>query len=177
MPTLHVCPLARLNETVEAIGASHLVSLINPSTAMVRPASIPAERHLFIGISDMAEPADGHTVAAGGHIVAVNGHIERLIAFVAAWPRVQPLVIHCWAGISRSTAAAFIAACALAPHRAEAEIALALRRASATAAPNRRLVAIADDVLRRQGRMIAAIERMGRGRDALEGEPFMLRLD
>ena len=38
-----------------------------------------------------------------------------------------PLVIHCYAGVSRSPAAAYVAACALAPHRCEMELAQALR--------------------------------------------------
>ena len=74
-------------------------------------------------------------------------HMEQLLAFVRAWERESPLVLHCWAGISRSTAAAYIAACALAPERDEAAIALALREASPSATPNARFVALADDIL------------------------------
>ena len=57
------------------------------------------------------------------------------------------MVIHCFAGVSRSTAAAFIAACALAPKRDEFDVARALRAASPTATPNARLVALADRAL------------------------------
>jgi predicted protein tyrosine phosphatase len=170
MPTLHVCSLARLHGTVAAARASHVVTLINAATAVERPASIAEGRHLFIGVSDIVDPLDGH-------ILPAKEHVERLVEFVTAWPREQPLVIHCWAGISRSTAAAFITACALGPHRSEAGIAQALRQASGIATPNRRLVAVADDLLGRRGRMIEAIERIGRGREALEGEPFMLTLE
>lgn len=170
MPTLHVCSLSRLHDTVAATGASHVVTLINAATVVERPGSIDADRHLFIGMSDITEPMDGHILPAAEHV-------EQLIAFVRRWGREQPLVIHCWAGISRSTAAAFIAACALAPDRPEGEIAAALRRASGMATPNRRLVAIADEFLGRQGRMVEAIDGIGRGRDAMEGEPFTLHLD
>lgn len=169
MPTLHVCPLAHLHDTVAATGASHIVTLINAATVVERPASVGAERHLFIGVSDIVEPLDGQ-------ILPAREHVEELIRFVAGWDREKPLVIHCWAGISRSTAAAFIIACALAPERAETEIAEALRRASAIATPNRRLVAVADDILGRDGRMVEAVERIGRGEDAAWGEPFTLAL-
>jgi predicted protein tyrosine phosphatase len=84
------------------------------------------------------------------------------------------MVVHCFAGISRSTAAAFITLCALAPERREAEVALALRRASETAAPNARLVALADAMLGRGGRMVEAVRAIGPGRPAPEGTPFML---
>jgi predicted protein tyrosine phosphatase len=170
MPTLQVCSLAHLHDTVASTGASHIVTLINAATAVERPASVDEARHLFIGVSDIVDPLDGHILPAGEHV-------ETLLAFVNAWPREQPLVIHCYAGISRSTAAAFIAACALAPHRAEAEIAQALRQASGIATPNRRLVAVADELMGRGGRMIEAVDRIGRGRDAFQGEPFVLRLE
>ena len=69
-----------------------------------------------------------------------------------------------------------IIACALAPSRRECDIADAIRRASHTATPNRRMVAIADAMLERGGRMVAAIERIGRGSDCYEGVPFVLEL-
>lgn len=169
MPTLHVCSLARLHETVAAVRASHVVTLINVNTAVERPPGIDAERHLFIGMSDIVAPMDGHVVPA-------QEHVERLLSFVRSWDRSAPIVIHCWAGISRSTAGAFITACALAPKRSEHAIADALRTASPSATPNQRLVAIADAMLGRQGRMSAAIGRIGRGTDAFEGAPFALSL-
>src|SRR5690242_13103445 len=106
MPTLHVCPLSRLPETVAATRAGHVVSLMGASAKMERPAGIAAERHLFIGVSDIVEPLEGYVLPA-------TEHIEQLLAFVRAWGRESPLLFHCWAGISRSTAAAYIAACAL----------------------------------------------------------------
>src|SRR5262249_50684307 len=106
-----------------------------------------------------------------------EGHVGELIRFVQEWDRGAPLVVHCYAGISRSTAAAFIAACTLNPRRDEATIARALRAASPTATPNRRLVSIADRMLGRRSRMIAAIEGIGTGMTAYEGAPFRLELE
>jgi predicted protein tyrosine phosphatase len=85
-------------------------------------------------------------------------------------------VVHCWAGISRSTAAAFVVACTLNPERDERDIAWAIRRASPTATPNLRIVTLADEILEREGRMVAAIEAIGRGQVAGEGVPFRLDL-
>ena len=169
MPRLHVCSLSRVAETVRATGARSLVTLINLDTIVSRPAEIDAERHLFIGMSDIMEPLDGH-------ILPAEKHVLQLIEFAKVWDRNEPLVIHCHAGVSRSTAAAFVIACALAPSRRESEIADAIRQASHTATPNRRMVAIADTMLKRGGRMSAAIERIGRGSDCYEGVPFVLEL-
>jgi predicted protein tyrosine phosphatase len=84
------------------------------------------------------------------------------------------MVVHCFAGISRSTASAFVTACTVNPKRDEQEIAWAIRRASRTAQPNIRIVSIADRLLKRQGRMIHAIETIGPGTVAAEGIPFRL---
>jgi predicted protein tyrosine phosphatase len=115
-----------------------------------------------------------------GYVAPGEAHVDRLLGFVDGWWRghgtASPLVVHCWAGISRSTAAAFITACAIHPGEDEDDLARELRRLSPSATPNLRLVALADRKLGRDGRMVAAIERIGRGRDAFEGEPFSLRL-
>lgn len=170
MPTLHVSPLSKLHDTVAAVGASHLVTLINVDTVVERPFGIAESNHLFLGMSDISAPMDGH-------VVPEQLHVERFLAFARRWDRAAPLVIHCWAGISRSTAAAYIAACALGPARDEDAIATELRRVAPSATPNARLVALADAMLGRDGRMSAAIARIGRGADAFEGTPFALRLD
>ena len=170
MPAVHVCPLSRLAPTVAASGASHLITLIDLFTLVARPATISAENHLLIGINDIVAPADGL-------VLADDDHVRTLIDFVEGWDQTRPLVIHCFAGISRSTAAAFIALCVARPKRDERAIAQALRRASPLATPNARLVAIADRLLGRDGRMIAAIEAIGRGQMAVENVPFVLELE
>jgi predicted protein tyrosine phosphatase len=170
MPTLHVCSLARLAETVTVTGASHMVTLINADTPVPRPTRIAPERHLFIGIHDITTPLDGA-------ILPGEEHVAALIDFVQRWDRAKPLVIHCYAGISRSTAAAYISACALFPNAGEMRLAQRLRAASPTATPNGRLIETADALLGRGGRMRAAIAAIGMGALAYEGEPFHLPFD
>ena len=169
MSRIHVCPLARIDETVAATGARSLVTLLNPGTPVVRPTAIAAERHLFIAVGDIIEETPGH-------VLPDETHVATLLDFIRAWDRAEPLLIHCYAGVSRSTAAAFIAACALAPERDEAAIAQALRAASPTATPNARIVALADAALQRGGRMSQAIAAIGRGAECFEGLPFALEL-
>jgi predicted protein tyrosine phosphatase len=70
-----------------------------------------------------------------------------------------------------------VAACALNPARDELAIARELRRLSATATPNMRIVSLADGMLGRDGRMMAAIDSIGRGEMAYEGVPFRLDLE
>ena len=170
MPHVHVCPLSQISATVSASGASHLISLINDDTPVERPPSIPEENHLFLGINDITEPMDGMVLPG-------EEHVRELIAFVGTWDRSRPLVVHCYAGISRSTAAAFITLCALKPERSEADIANRMRTASRFAFPNPRLVAFGDHVLKRDGRMVAAVKAIGRGEMAFESIPFALAVE
>jgi predicted protein tyrosine phosphatase len=167
---IHVCPLARLAETVEDTGARHVVSLIGDEARLERPTSIAPENHLWLRLHDISSPLDGY-------IMPGEEHIADLLDFVRDWDRQAPLVVHCFAGISRSTASAYASVCALNPHRDEASIAQALRRASPTATPNIRIVSLADRLLGRDGRMIAAIETIGRGALAAEAAPFRLELE
>ena len=164
---VHVCPLSRVHETFTASGARTIVSLLSPSQDAPSLTGIRASNHLHLILSDIASPREGHSLAEAGHI-------EQLLAFLRSWDRTAPLLIHCYAGVSRSTAAAFIALCALAPHEPEDVHAVALRLASPTATPNPRLIALADAMLARSGRMIAAIAAIGRGVDCFEGGHFSL---
>ncbi len=169
MPAIHVCSLAKIAEIVDQSGASHLVTLINEGTEVRRPAAIAPERHLFLAMNDITAAMDGMTLPS-------QKHVEDYLAFVEAWERDQPMVVHCFAGVSRSTAAAFIGACALNPKLVEEELALQIREASPTATPNAKLVEIADALLGRQGRMTRAVQSIGRGSFAYEGVPFALHI-
>ncbi len=166
---IHVCSLARLYDTVEETGALHIVTLLRLTDRVTRPGHIAPENHLVLAVDDISEPAEGYAVPGEEHVV-------RLIEFAGAWDRKTPLIVHCFAGISRSTAGAFVAACAIKPDRDETEIARAIRGASRTAQPNARIVAIADRLLKRNGRMIRAVETLGPAEIASEGIPFRLDL-
>jgi predicted protein tyrosine phosphatase len=167
---IHVCSLARLYDTVTETRASHIVTLLRLVDRVQRPQHILAANHLILGMDDIAAPMEGMTHPA-------EEHVTELIQFVQSWDRKAPIVFHCYAGISRSTAGAFITACTLNPSRDEASIAQLIRNSSATAMPNPMLIGHADRILGRNGRMIRAVEALGPGRPAPEGDPFRLDLE
>lgn len=167
---IHVCSLARLPSTVETTGASHVITVMGRIDRVTRPASIHVDNHLLVSMDDIIAPAEGFRAPDATHV-------RDLLDFARRWDRAAPLVVHCFAGISRSTATAFAAACALNPERTEADIAKRIRDASPSAFPNRLIVSLADELLGRKGRMIAAIDAIGPGLTVLEGEPFRVDLD
>lgn len=165
MPIL-VCPLSQAPALARERRPSHAVSLLDPGSAF--PALL--DNHLRIEMHDIDDIQDGFHAPA-------ETHLQDIVAFVTPWGRDEPILVHCWAGISRSTATAFITACLHNPDVEEIHIAKKLREVSHTATPNRRLIALADAALNREGRMIAAIESIGRGPpwyEIGEATPFVL---
>lgn len=159
---LAVCPLSGLEASLRAHDPSHIISLLSPEAPAPR---VDGATCLHLAFNDIVEPTEG--------LLAPHpGIVADLLDFARDWDGARPLLLHCWAGISRSTAAAYIIACSRAPDEAEARLAQALRRRAPSATPNRLMVALADAALGRQGRMSAAIAAMGRGAEAFEGEAF-----
>src|SRR5262245_9909104 len=127
---LHVCSLADLPETVRVTGASHILTVMANVDQVQRPASVLEANHLRVSMDDITEDI-------GGLAAPADHHSERVLNSVRGGDRGAPMVVHCYAGISRSTASAFAAACMLNPHRDEVEIARQSRARSPIASPNR----------------------------------------
>jgi predicted protein tyrosine phosphatase len=167
---IHVCSLAALPETVRTTGASHILTVMAKVDQVQRPQSVLEANHLKVQFDDITEAMDGFVAPS-------EVHVEQVLNFVRGWDRRAPLVVHCYAGISRSTASAFAAACMLNPHRDEIAIARQIRAASAIAQPNRLIVSLADKALGRDGRMLRALDEIGPGNLLIEGRPFRVDLD
>jgi predicted protein tyrosine phosphatase len=150
-----VCPLSQVQQMVAAHAPERVVSLLDPDFDFPELGSAYQGRHLCLHLHDVHE-------CAPGAVAPTPRHVDQLLVFVERWQRSWPLLIHCRAGIGRSTAAAFIAACMHNPHVDERTIAHELRRASPLARPNQVLVDLADAAMSRNGRMTRAIEETGR---------------
>lgn len=148
-------------------GATRAISILSPDTPHPEFQGLAASQHLRLTFHDVVVDAPG-----------LEGpkprDAERLVEFIGGWDRSAPMLIHCWAGISRSTAAAYTALCLVRPSQSEFELAAELRNASPSATPNSLIISQVDDILGRKGRMRAAIATIGRGADAFEGSPFTL---
>jgi predicted protein tyrosine phosphatase len=165
---LLVCPF----DDVQEIAARHrphaMVSLLAPDQPPPPPTHEMAR--LLLRFHDILEPQE-NLIAPDAAAMA------RLLDFAAGRAAAETVLVHCWMGVSRSPAAAFILACAAAPTVGEGDIAWALRRAAPTASPNPLMVSLADAHLGRGGRMVAAASQIGRGREAARGAPFELDTD
>ncbi len=169
MPAIYVCPKSKVPGVTKQIRPSHLITLLDPHDDMPTPEDISGHRHLRLGMHDIASASPEHT--APDEIL-----VRDLLEFAKDWNRQQPMLIHCWAGISRSTASAFAIACMLSQPGQEQAIAQLLRERAPHAQPNPRIVAFADHLLKRDGRMVDAVDAMGPGKIVFEGVLFSLPL-
>jgi predicted protein tyrosine phosphatase len=165
---IHVSSLSALNSVTANLHSYDLLTLLSPDHPDTDWSAFACERHLRLAFHDITE-------SMPGLVVPDRGMMQAVLDFGRKCEDQRALLIHCWAGISRSSAAAFVIACDRNPGF-ERDIAVELRRRSRSATPNRLMVRLADDLLQRDGRMVEAIEGIGRGAEAREGEPYALPL-
>lgn len=160
-----VCPAVHAPDLCREIRPSHVLGLMAPGDPLPYPSMV--SHRLVFTFNDIVAPRHGLVMPG-------ETDIAEILAFGCSWTGECPLLVHCALGISRSTAASFILACAAEPDRPETEIAHALRAAAPCATPNALMVSLADRQLGRGGRMAAAVAAIGRGADYAPYRAFML---
>lgn len=111
----------------------------------------PSPAHLILRFEDIDH-------AAPGFAVAEEGDIARALDF-ARLHQEKDLLIHCFAGISRSTALAYgVLADRLGPGK-EAEALEKVFQIRPHACPNMLVVELADRVLRREGKLVETYQQ------------------
>jgi predicted protein tyrosine phosphatase len=159
-----VCPLHAVARLVTEQGVSHVLGCLGPESSHPE-LGLEGSRHLRLTFHDIIGEMEGFQAPT-------REHVEKIVDFVDRWGQSGKLLIHCFAGISRSTASAYTAMCMLNPQEEEIVLAQELRDHSPVASPNVRMVKFADEILGRRGRMVEAIETIGRGSEAFEGIVF-----
>ena len=146
-----ISSLAKVHDTAAVAKPANAVSLLSPGDIFPEIEGLAENEHHRVHLHDIREEMDGHVTPG-------EGHVSDVIGFLQDWRPTAPLLVHCWAGISRSTATAFIAACIHNPETDENMIAQSIADASPTAFPNTLIVSIADEILGRDGRMSSAAQ-------------------
>lgn len=165
---IYVSSLSGLPRLAASLERFDLLTLLSPSAETRDWSELARERHVQLSFHDIVE--------LRSDLIAPDANaVGAILDFGRGTAEDRALLIHCWAGISRSSAAAYVIACDRNPGY-EAEIAGELRRRSPYVTPNRLMVKLADDLLGRDGRMSEAIARIGRGAETAESEPYQLPL-
>lgn len=130
-------------------GFTHLVSINEPNIEPVRGReTVPQVLALFF--DDATRWREGYTLPS-------EEHIHELLVFAKTLNPSSRLLVHCAAGISRSTAAAYIILADRYGSGREAEALAEVFAAQVDTwggpAPNELMVELADRLLRREGRL------------------------
>ena len=95
-----------------------------------------------------------------GIVLPQRADVEQILAFGRDAGDVRHLLIHCHAGISRSTAAMLMILAQAHPRETEGAIVDRLLEIRPQAWPNSRMIGFADELLGRDGRLGAAVRRV-----------------
>lgn len=162
-----ISPYDDIAAAVERYRPTSAISILDQGEPPPVITRLPPGQHLKLCLSmasaEMVEPPCPEQE---------DRRIRELIAFAENIDWSHALLIHCRLGLSRSPAAGFIIQCALSPDRDEAHIAEELRACSDKVEPSLMMVAKADEILDRDGRMIDAIDSIGFGSSCIAGEAF-----
>jgi predicted protein tyrosine phosphatase len=159
---LTVCGLDELGRH-SARGVTHVLSILDPEWPEPKAFQDfdPHSRATF-RFHDAIEPARGV-------VLPHKAAIEAILAFGHSAGDVRHLLIHCHAGISRSTAAMLMILAQAHPRATEESVVDRLLEIRPQAWPNSRMIAFGDELLGRDGRLSAAVGRIYARR--LENEP------
>ena len=151
-----ICGLSELGLFRDA-GLTHAVSILDAGFS--RPVALdfcPMDNQLHLRFDDVID--DGPTPGGGPPEPA---HIAEILAFGRSLPNDPPvrLLIHCFGGISRSTATAILLLAQRDPGRDPGEIIAEVVRRRPQAWPNLRIIELGDELLGRQGSLVAAVHR------------------
>jgi len=135
---------------------THLLGILDPPTP--QPAIYDHDPHsritLLLRFQDIdASQPDGPSAEHVAKIIAFADQVRSAHARTPA-----RLLVHCHAGISRSTASAYIALVRDLGVERAADAFRALLRITINPWPNRRLVSLADDALGAGGRLLAPLD-------------------
>ena len=162
--TIFVTNVFDLARHFESCRPAQLVSIIQPEFQPERPQGLAPSSHLRIAVHDIVS----HDPAG---VLASSADVAALLSFIDGWdPEQGALMTHCYAGVSRSTAAALVAA--YMKHGDAEACGIALRDAAPHAQPNRHIIALADAELGCNGDLKLAHRAMGPATRAVNSAPL-----
>ena len=152
-PSFPAFAICGLDELVghQGLGVTHILSILDPEWP--DPEAFQAYDPHFratLRFHDAIEP-DRDV------LLPQKADVEAILTFGRDAAEAGGLLIHCHAGISRSTAATLMILAQAHPHEGEDELAERLLQTRPQAWPNSRMITFADELLDRNGRLMTAI--------------------
>ena len=156
-PRFHICGLVELR-AVPPAGWSHVISIWNSSAAPRRQEIHSTIRGQFLGARVHIAIFDDIEREEQGYVAPTEEDISEILVFSLGIPYGARVLVHCMAGLRRSTAVAYAIACQVAGAGYEQEAFEVVRAARPQLAPNQLIVEIADLLLQRHGAMSEVVD-------------------
>ena len=157
-----------LEESLELYKPAYLVSLMENADSVSTPTYINTNNHLRLSFHDVEWEIPG--------ISPSIADIEKIIELALRWKGGhEPIIVHCVAGVSRSSAAGLIIASVRQPNN-EAKLAWQLKQRAPYCHPNRLMIELADRALSLGGKLIDAVAYMGEPNEKVRPQPFVLNV-
>ncbi len=157
-----------LEETLERYKPAYLVSLIENPDAVSTPSYIDTNNHLRLSFHDIEYEIPGTSPSLTD--------IEKIIEFALRWNGSrEPILVHCIAGVSRSSAAGLIIASVRQPGK-EDKLTWLLKQQAPYCHPNRLMIKLADQALFLRGKLTDAVSNMGEPDETVRPHPFILNV-
>ncbi len=140
------------------LGATHVLSILDPDHPVPEAFGTFGEHaKLELRFHDIVDPP------RPGEIMPTRAHVDAILAFGRALQAERAsLLVHCHAGISRSTASMALLIAQAAPDMPAADVLRTVHDVREKAWPNLRLVEMGDAALDRGGALVAATHALHR---------------
>lgn len=156
-----------------ASGVTHLLSILDPGWPEPEPIrNFDLNRRLKLNFHDVIESVPGWVAPERWDVellLAFTRNLDEMARATGAKPPDTHLLVHCHAGLSRSTAAAILVLAQRDPARPAHDVVGQVIRLRPRAWPNLRIVEIGDGLLGRDGEIVASVQTLYRL--ALDREP------
>ena len=155
---LTICGIDEL-PTHRSHGVTHVLSVLDPEREDPTIfANFDPHERTILRFHDVIEDKEGRPAPTKTDVEAILAYGETLIGSRAD-RRDGHLLVHCHMGVSRSTAAMITLMAQCEPDRDEDSIFTTIREMRPIAWPNSVMIAFADELLGREGRLTAALHR------------------
>ncbi len=151
-PKIHVCGVAELENALKN-PFSHIVSIWDPE--WIERGGVENQLRERLSTKTRLHVAYFHdsSVEEPGRRAPMEDDLRRILAFASDLEPGAEILVHCWAGISRSTAVAYAILCQTAGQGRESECIESVLAVRPQAFPNTLIVELADRILNRSGAM------------------------
>lgn len=173
MNRIIISSFAHATQYVADHNPEFILSICDPGSESLVKRGTACKEHCILEFHDVVQ------VFGSGpydYIVPSTTHAATIMEFGRRWDGQGDLLVHCYAGVSRSSAAGLIILATIAPNQI-VDAAKKLRESGPWLWPNDLLIECGDHVLGSNGRLIATAEAMGAARMIGAPRPAILELD